>query len=131
MSNDGDEPPQPRTISLEELQAMLDGRSAYGRVESAQVIEVIEQQVLADGTVLRRYTKVSPITGETNRMILAAAPDAWAAYDAGEMVQRALPHLTAAEREFLISGITAEEWQRDFPEQDDEPEDEPEDEPGR
>jgi hypothetical protein len=33
----------------------------------------------------------------------------------GTMVQDAFPNLTAAEREFLMTGITDEEWKKAFP----------------
>jgi hypothetical protein len=33
-----------------------------------------------------------------------------AAYKDGALIQEAFPNLDKAEREFLISGVTAEEW---------------------
>ena len=41
-------------------------------------------------------------------------------WTAGELIQSVAPHLTPAEREFLMTGITAEEWQQSIVEDDDE-----------
>lgn len=38
----------------------------------------------------------------------------------GELVQRAFPHLNSEQREFLMTGITSEEWEACFPEEDEE-----------
>ena len=38
----------------------------------------------------------------------------------GKHIQQVFPELTAAEREFLMTGVTAEEWQDVFGEEDDE-----------
>jgi hypothetical protein len=32
------------------------------------------------------------------------------AWEDGQLIQYAMPHLTVSEREFLISGVTDEEW---------------------
>lgn len=34
----------------------------------------------------------------------------------GTLIQRAMPHLSASDREFIISGITQEEWDELFKE---------------
>lgn len=36
----------------------------------------------------------------------------------GEHVQHVWPHLSAEDREFILSGITAEEWNTAFPKED-------------
>ena len=33
----------------------------------------------------------------------------------GELIQKAMPHLSPSQREFLITGITAGEWEAMFP----------------
>ena len=53
--------------------------------------------------------------GEWNEMTVEATSEQWAAYDRGELIQRALPHLSADVREFMISGTTPEEWEKLFP----------------
>jgi hypothetical protein len=37
--------------------------------------------------------------------------DVW---QGGQLIQKALPHLTPDEREFLMTGITPEEWNAAF-----------------
>jgi len=37
--------------------------------------------------------------------------DAW---QKGKLIQNAMPYLTPSEREFLMTGITAEEWDNVF-----------------
>lgn len=37
-----------------------------------------------------------------------------AAWQAGGLIQNVMPHLTPDEREFLITGITADEWAKNF-----------------
>lgn len=36
----------------------------------------------------------------------------------GQPIQRVMPHLTAAEREFIMTGITDEEWQQMCPDEE-------------
>jgi 7,8-dihydro-6-hydroxymethylpterin-pyrophosphokinase len=35
-----------------------------------------------------------------------------------ELIQNTVPHLSASEREFLMSGITDEEWDEEFSDED-------------
>jgi len=42
--------------------------------------------------------------------------DAWAA---GTLIQEAMPQLSADEREFVMTGVTAEEWYNEFGQDDD------------
>jgi len=37
----------------------------------------------------------------------------------GELIQKAMPHLSDSEREFIISGSTDDEWDEAFPDDDD------------
>ena len=43
-------------------------------------------------------------------MSLDVTQEQFERYQAGELVQNAFPHLSFDEREFIISGITPEEW---------------------
>lgn len=47
-------------------------------------------------------------------MDLNVTPEQIAHWQSGALIQDAMPHLTANEREFLITGITADEWNRQF-----------------
>jgi hypothetical protein len=58
-----------------------------------------------------KITKKSILTGVTRTMDLPITEAQYAAYYAGaDLIQRILPHLTIAQREFLMTGITDEEW---------------------
>ena len=56
-------------------------------------------------------TRISRLTGKAHRMDLDITIEQLVNYNAGEKVQKAFPNLSAAEREFILSGITAEEWE--------------------
>lgn len=56
------------------------------------------------------------------RTTVEAMTEAVKVYNKGALIQDAFPFLSAAEREFLISGITPEEWDRMFGPNKDEPE---------
>ena len=84
---------------------------------TALTVETVEAPAL-DQRVVRSITKVSPVSGKERTLLFAATADQWAAYDGGELIQRALPHLSDSEREFLMTGITDEEWNKAFPEDD-------------
>jgi len=43
-------------------------------------------------------------------MVLNITMDQYDAWQGGELIQNAMPNLTADEREFLMTGITPEEW---------------------
>ena len=56
-------------------------------------------------------TKESCLTGKMNTMDLPVTEEAirdWV--ETGVLLQNAFPHLTPAEREFIKSGCTQEEW---------------------
>lgn len=77
------------------------------------------ERTLPDGRVQRLVTRTSLVSGTTRTMILTATLDQWAALDKGALIQNALPHLSADDREFLLTGITGDEWERTFPEDED------------
>lgn len=53
----------------------------------------------------------SILTGKTHIRDLPITEAQYARYHAGaELIQDILPHLTPADREFLMTGITDEEW---------------------
>jgi hypothetical protein len=53
--------------------------------------------------------KISPMSGQVNQLELPITQDAYEAWRSGSLIQTAMPHLTPAQREFLISGYTPEE----------------------
>ena len=55
--------------------------------------------------------RISPLTGEVNEMELDITPAGLELYEEfGVLLQDAFPNLTPAQREFIKSGITPEEW---------------------
>ena len=59
-------------------------------------------------------TKTSTISGKSNTMDLQITQDQIDLWNNGELIQRAMPNLNVGEREFLISGITPQEWEETF-----------------
>ena len=59
-------------------------------------------------------TKTSPLSGNTNTMDIEVSVEQIAAWQGGELIQRAMPNLTADAREFIKTGITPEEWEEVF-----------------
>ncbi len=59
-------------------------------------------------------TKTSPITGVTHTLEIDCTPEQLEAWEAGTLIQDAMPDLPAAEREFIKSGVTPEEWRQTF-----------------
>ncbi|TXM97254.1 hypothetical protein FV242_32050 [Methylobacterium sp. WL64] len=56
-------------------------------------------------------TRTSMLTGETNTLDLPVTEDQLAAYEAGGFPQVVFRHLPPPLREFIMTGITPEEWQ--------------------
>jgi hypothetical protein len=52
----------------------------------------------------------SMFTGKINVMDLDVTHDELERWMDGELIQKVFPHLTTDEREFLMTGITPEEW---------------------
>ncbi len=63
-----------------------------------------------------KITKKSAFTGKTHTLDLNITPQQLERWNVGGLVQDVFPHLSADEREFLMTGITAEEWKAAFPE---------------
>jgi len=59
-----------------------------------------------------KITKVSVITGELHTMDLPITHDQLLLWHSGEFIQNVFPDLTPSQREFLMTGITEEEWQK-------------------
>ena len=70
-----------------------------------------------------KISKISPWTGQTNEMEIAIDEFTLARINnpkRGETIQSIVPNLSDDEREFLLTGATAEDWDMMFPEEDDE-----------
>jgi len=59
-------------------------------------------------------TRISPFTGKTHTLDIAVTSEQIARWQGGELIQNAMPNLTPDEREFIKTGVTAEEWEAAF-----------------
>jgi hypothetical protein len=55
-------------------------------------------------------SKRSMLTGDEHTMDLNVTPRQIKAWQEGTLIQNAMPNLTAVEREFIMTGITKDEW---------------------
>jgi len=62
-----------------------------------------------------KVTRKSQASGETRTMDLDITPQQLLDYEKGMKIQYAFPNLTTSEREFFMTGITEEEWNAMFP----------------
>lgn len=56
-------------------------------------------------------TRQSLISGITRTLELPVTTEQLNAWQAGAYIQDAMPEMEPAQREFILSGITAEEWE--------------------
>lgn len=59
-------------------------------------------------------TNTSNYSGREHTIRMKARPCQFTLWNSGTPIQVAFPHLTADEREFILSGITKEEWKELF-----------------
>jgi len=59
-------------------------------------------------------TKKSQLTGKVHTMDLNVTQEQLDRWQRGTLIQKAIPQLRPDEREFLISGITPQEWEGYF-----------------
>jgi hypothetical protein len=62
--------------------------------------------------------RTSPFTGITRMREITVTQEQLDRWQAGELIQNAMPNLSADDREFVMTGITAEEWDEVFGEDD-------------
>lgn len=60
--------------------------------------------------VIRR----SSLSGKMHTMDLPITQEEITRWEAGELVQNVFPYLTPFQREFLMTGVTEEEWENTF-----------------
>lgn len=61
-----------------------------------------------------KITRKSILSGIERTLDINVTEAQLAAWYGGVLIQNAMPHLTADEREFIKTGITAEEWDETF-----------------
>ena len=57
-----------------------------------------------------KIVRKSPFSGKTNEMMISLDPRDYERWLDGETIQSVFYYLTADEREFIMTGITPEEW---------------------
>ena len=62
-----------------------------------------------------KITKTSIHSGIERTLDLDVTLEEYASWRGGELIQNAMPRLNADEREFIKTGVTAEEWDEMFP----------------
>lgn len=59
-------------------------------------------------------TRTSPFTGITRTKNILVTEEQLARWQSGERIQDAMPYLSADDREFIMTGITDDEWDQAF-----------------
>ena len=59
-------------------------------------------------------TRTSSLSGNTNSMEIEVTQEQLSSWENGTLIQNAMPNLSADEREFIMTGITSEEWDSAF-----------------
>jgi hypothetical protein len=62
--------------------------------------------------------RVSPLSGNLNKLEISVTMEQLNDWYGGTLIQKAMPNLTADEREFIKTGITAQEWDETFSEEE-------------
>jgi len=60
-------------------------------------------------------TKFSPHSMRDNTREIDVTQSQLDAWKAGELIQNVMPHLSPDDREFLMTGLTPEDWEEMFP----------------
>ena len=68
--------------------------------------------------IIMLVSKEHMVTGKINTLDLDVTHDQLIRWRSGEHIQKVMPHLSAEEREFLISGLLPGEYDKLFKEQD-------------
>jgi homoserine acetyltransferase len=61
-------------------------------------------------------TRVSMRTGKVHTLDIDVTPQQIKRWESGEYIQHVMPHLSTADRVFIITGSTREEWDKAFKE---------------
>ena len=69
-----------------------------------------------------KIVRISIITNKLHEMNLPITEEQYARWKRGALVQDVFPELTPDQREFILSGITPDEWAGAFPRGDNESE---------
>ena len=64
-----------------------------------------------------KITMTSMISGKTTTRDIDVEPEQVKAWQNGMLIQDAMPELSPTDREFIMSGITQEEWEGLYPDE--------------
>ena len=64
-----------------------------------------------------KITRKSPFTGKETTLDIPVTQAQLTAWENGELIQNAMPNLSADHREFIKTGITPQEWNDTFGEE--------------
>lgn len=59
-------------------------------------------------------TRTSMFTGNVHTMDIPVTESQIVAWENGQLIQNAMPNLSAGEREFIKTGVTPQEWSETF-----------------
>jgi len=62
-----------------------------------------------------QITKFSPHSMKDHTREIDVTQSQLDRWQAGELIQNVMPHLSADDREFLMTGLTPEDWEEMFP----------------
>lgn len=65
-------------------------------------------------------TRTSPFSGKTNTREIPVTQEQIDLWRCGALLQDAMPNISAGDREFIKTGITPEEWDEAFGNEEDE-----------
>ena len=65
-----------------------------------------------------KITRTSMISGVERTLDLPVTQEQLDAWTAGTLIQEAMPQLSADDREFVMTGVTPEEWAIEFIEEE-------------
>ncbi len=106
-----------RTASAQEAEEGL--RHALHFLAERQVLSGISCADNAAGSENVNITRKSMFTGVVRTLDLPVTEDQMRAYENGMFVQDAFPSLCPADREFIKTGVTQEEWDEAFGDEED------------
>lgn len=79
----------------------------------------MELKILVIGWILNMLIKrQSPVTGQINEREIDVTEQQMQSFKNGAMIQDAFPSISASDREFILSGMTDEDWTHVFGEEE-------------
>lgn len=73
-----------------------------------------QKSQIIDDMIEFEVTRQSIISGRVRTKVLKVYPEDLLRYHEGALIQDAFPYLSDDDREFIMTGITAEEWDAKF-----------------